>query len=79
MFPNSSGAVSGVGGGIVYPLVYFSTLLPNLHVGYAIVAVLMLPIVALNAWVYRSAIARRAHRDGFFNCASGDSTTASGD
>lgn len=43
MFPNGSGAVAGVVGGvgtiggIVYPLVYSSVLLPNLHVGYAVV------------------------------------------
>jgi NNP family nitrate/nitrite transporter-like MFS transporter len=70
MFPDNSGAVAGVVGGIgtiggiVYPLVYSSTLLPNLHVGYIIVAVSMIPIVLLNAWVYRPEIARRAHLDG---------------
>jgi len=53
MFPDSSGTVAGVVGGvgtvggIVYPLVYSSTLLPNLHVGYAIVAASMIPIVLL--------------------------------
>ncbi|WP_273838445.1 MFS transporter [Halococcus sp. PRR34] len=71
MFPNSSGAVAGVVGGvgtvggILYPLVYSSTLFGNLHVGYAVVAVSMVPIVLLNAWVYRPEIARRAHLDGF--------------
>ncbi|MFC6836753.1 MFS transporter [Halomarina ordinaria] len=71
MFPNSSGAaagiVGGVGtvGGIVYPLVYTSALLPNRHVGYAVVAASMLPIVLLNAWVYRPHIAARATEIGF--------------
>jgi NNP family nitrate/nitrite transporter-like MFS transporter len=71
MFPDSSGAVAGVVGGvgtvggIVYPLVYSAALFPNRHVGYAAVAVSMLPIVLLNAWVYRPAIARRAHLAGF--------------
>ncbi|WP_273836982.1 MFS transporter [Halococcus sp. PRR34] len=71
MFPDSSGAVAGVVGGIgtiggiVYPLVYSSTLFGSLHIGYAVVAVSMVPIVLLNAWVYRPQIARRAHLDGF--------------
>jgi len=71
MFPDSSGAVAGVVGGIgtiggiVYPLVYSATLFPNLHVGYAVVALSMVPIVLLNAWVYRPAVARRAHVAGF--------------
>ena len=84
MFPNSSGAVSGVVGGIgtvggiVYPLVYSSTLLPNLHVGYAVVGVSMIPIVMLNAWIYRPTLARRAHLDGFFDWDS-DTNTPTGD
>ena len=84
MFPDSSGAVAGVVGGIgtvggiVYPLVYSATMFPNLHVGYAVVAVSMLPIVLLNAWVYRPEIARRAHLDGFLD-RSTDSSTPSGD
>ncbi|WP_193493439.1 MFS transporter [Haloferax gibbonsii] len=71
MFPNSSGAVAGVVGGvgtiggIAYPLVYSSVLLPNLHVGYALVAATMVPIVLLNAWVYRPHIAKRSTIDGF--------------
>jgi NNP family nitrate/nitrite transporter-like MFS transporter len=71
MFPDSSGAVAGVVGGIgtvggiVYPLVYAAPLLPNLHVGYAVVAVSMLPIVLLAAWVFQPAVAERATDDGF--------------
>ena len=85
MFPNSSGTVSGVVGGIgtvggiVYPLVYSSTLLPNLHVGYAVVAVTMVPIVALNAYVYRPVIARRAHLDGFLDRNTAANTSTSDD
>ena len=84
MFPDSSGAVAGVVGGIgtvggiVYPLVYSATMFPNLHIGYAVVAVSMLPIVLLNAWVYRPEIARRAHLDGLLD-RSTDSSTPSGD
>ena len=84
MFPDSSGAVAGVVGGIgtvggiVYPLVYSATMFPNLHLGYAVVAVSMLPIVLLNAWVYRPEIARRAHLDGLLD-RSTDSSTPSGD
>ena len=71
MFPDSSGSVAGIVGGIgtvggiVYPLVYSSTFLPNLHVGYVLVAASMIPIVLLNAWVYRPEIARRATTDGW--------------
>ena len=84
MFPDSSGAVAGVVGGIgtvggiVYLLVYSATMFPNLHLGYAVVAVSMLPIVLLNAWVYRPEIARRAHLDGLLD-RSTDSSTPSGD
>ncbi|NHN46314.1 NarK/NasA family nitrate transporter [Halostella sp. JP-L12] len=73
MFPNSSGSVAGVVGGvgtiggIAFPLVYSATLLPNLHVGYAVVAAVVVPIVLLNAWVYRPRIAARASVDGFFD------------
>ncbi|KOX95746.1 MFS transporter [Halorubrum tropicale] len=70
MFPNSSGAVAGVVGGvgtvggIVYPLVYAAPVLPNLHVGYALVAISMVPIVALTAWVFQPDVAERANEDG---------------
>ena len=70
MFPNSSGAVAGVVGGIgtvggiVYPLVYAAPFLPNLHTGYSIVAVSMIPIVLLAAWVFQPDVAERATDDG---------------
>jgi NNP family nitrate/nitrite transporter-like MFS transporter len=73
MFPNRSGAVAGVVGGIgtvggiVFPLVYAAPLLPNLHVGYAVVGLMVVPIVLLNAWVYRPHLAARATVDGFFD------------
>jgi len=84
MFPNNSGAVAGVVGGvgtvggIVYPLVYSAPALPNLHVGYAIVAASMIPIVALTAWVFRPHIARNANTDGFVEGGS-DTVATSGD
>jgi NNP family nitrate/nitrite transporter-like MFS transporter len=71
MFPNSSGAVAGVVGGvgtvggIVYPLVYSATFLPNLHVGYAVVGLSMIPILLLAGWVFRPQVAERATEDGF--------------
>jgi MFS transporter, NNP family, nitrate/nitrite transporter len=85
MFPNSSGAVAGVVGGIgtiggiVYPLVYSSTLFPNLHIGYSVVAVTMVPIVLLNAWVYRPHIASRANIDGFLGGPSETTLTSDDD
>lgn len=71
MFPNSSGAVAGVVGGIgtvggiVYPLVYAAPFLPNLHIGYTIVAGSMVPILLLAAWVFQPTVAARATDDGF--------------
>jgi len=71
MFPNSSGAVAGVVGGmgtvggIVYPLVYAAPFLPNLHTGYSVVAVSMIPIVLLTAWVFQPRIASVANEAGF--------------
>ena len=71
MFPNSSGAVAGVVGGvgtvggIVYPLVYAAPFLPNLHIGYSVVALSMVPILLLTAWVFQPTVAARATDDGF--------------
>jgi NNP family nitrate/nitrite transporter-like MFS transporter len=79
MFPNSSGAVAGIVGGvgtvggIVFPLVYAAPYLSSLHVGYAIVAAFMVPIVLLNAWVYRPHVARRATIDGLLDVGSSGS------
>ncbi|WP_435064877.1 MFS transporter [Halobaculum sp. EA56] len=71
MFPNSSGSVAGVVGGvgtvggIVYPLVYAAPFLANLHVGYAIVGASMIPIVVIAGWVLRPHVAERANDDGW--------------
>ena len=71
MFPNSSGAVAGVVGGvgtvggIVYPLVYSAPFLASLHIGYSVVAVSMIPIVLLAGWVFRPHIAEKATEAGF--------------
>nr|CAF19043.1 nitrate transporter [Haloferax mediterranei] len=74
MFPNRSGAaagiVGGIGtfGGIGFPLVYsFAAAEGMIHTGYVIVAALMIPILALNAFISRPHIASRAHVDGFFD------------
>jgi NNP family nitrate/nitrite transporter-like MFS transporter len=71
MFPNSSGAVAGVVGGIgtvggiIYPLSYSAPWLANLHLGYSIVAASMIPIVLLAAWVFQPHVAEVANTDGF--------------
>jgi NNP family nitrate/nitrite transporter-like MFS transporter len=71
MFPNSSGAVAGIVGGvgtvggIVYPLIYSAPWLTSFHVGYSIVAVSMIPIVLLAAWVFQPSIAPVANSAGF--------------
>ena len=83
MFPNSSGAVAGVVGGvgtvggIVYPLVYAAPFLPNLHIGYTVVALSMIPIVLLAGWVFRPEVAERATDDGLVG--RGDSSRVTDD
>ena len=80
MFPNSSGAVAGVVGGvgtvggIVYPLVYSAPFLASLHTGYSIVAASMIPIVLLAAWVFQPDVAERATTDGLVGGSSGGSS-----
>ncbi|MFP8953276.1 MFS transporter [Natrialbaceae archaeon A-arb3/5] len=72
MFPDNSGSVAGIVGGIgtiggtIYPLVFAAPFLPNLHVGYTIVGLTMIPIIALSAWVFQPAIAENATEDGWF-------------
>jgi len=71
MFPNSSGSVAGIVGGvgtvggIVYPLVYSAPWLANFHLGYSIVAASMIPIVLLAAWVFQPEISNVANTAGF--------------
>ncbi|GAB7008298.1 MFS transporter [Halorubrum trueperi] len=83
MFPNNSGSVAGIVGGIgtiggvVYPLAFSAAFLPNLHVGYAIVGASMLPIVGLTAWVFQPRVAARANDDGWL--VSGERIVAAGD
>jgi len=83
MFPNSSGAVAGVVGGIgtvggiVYPLIYSAPWLANLHVGYSVVAASMVPIVLLAGWVFQPEIAKVANVSGFVGSSS--DVPASGD
>jgi NNP family nitrate/nitrite transporter-like MFS transporter len=83
MFPDSSGAVAGVVGGvgtvggIVYPLVYAAPFLANLHLGYSVVAVSMIPIVLLTAWVFRPEVASVANEAGFGS--DGQGSVTSGD
>jgi NNP family nitrate/nitrite transporter-like MFS transporter len=83
MFPDNSGSVAGIVGGIgtvggvVYPLAFSAAFLPNLHVGYAIVGASMIPILGLVAWVFQPKIAERANDDGWF--VSGERIVATGD
>ncbi|ERH07197.1 MAG: nitrate/nitrite transporter [Halonotius sp. J07HN4] len=71
MFPNSSGAVAGIVGGIgtvggiVYPLIYSAPWLANLHIGYSVTAASMIPIVLLAAWVFQPEISKVADSAGF--------------
>ncbi|GAB3041587.1 MFS transporter [Natronobiforma cellulositropha] len=72
MFPNNSGTVAGIVGGVgtvggtVYPLMFAAPFLPNLHVGYALVGLTMIPILLLTAWVFQPHIAERSTEDGWF-------------
>jgi len=81
MFPDNSGTVAGivggigVSGGVIYPIVFSHALLPNLHVGYSIVAGSMIPIIALSAWVFQPHIAARANDDGWLVSGTGPSKT----
>jgi len=85
MFPNSSGSVAGVVGGvgtvggIVYPLFYSAPWLANLHLGYSVAAVTMIPIVLLAAWVFRPEIAAVANTAGFTGQAGESSSVATSD
>jgi len=85
MFPDSSGSVAGVVGGvgtvggIVYPLVYGLPLLPNLHTGYSVVAVSMIPIVLLAAWVFQPRVASRATSAGILDSRTDSGSVVSGD
>ncbi|RKD93992.1 NNP family nitrate/nitrite transporter-like MFS transporter [Halopiger aswanensis] len=80
MFPDSSGSVAGVVGGIgssggsIYPLIFAAPFLPNLHLGYAVVAATMIPIIALSAWVFQPRVAERATEDGWI--VDADASTA---
>lgn len=87
MFPDNSGSVTGIVGGIgssggsIYPLVFSATFLPNLHTGYAVVAATMIPILALCAWVFQPHIAEQATTGGWFveKSDAGGAPVASGD
>ncbi|PSP86073.1 MFS transporter [Halobacteriales archaeon QS_6_64_34] len=85
MFPDNSGAVAGVVGGvgtvggIVYPLFYSAPWLANLHLGYSVAAVTMVPIVLLSAWVFQPEIAKVANTAGFIGGGEEPTAVASGD
>jgi NNP family nitrate/nitrite transporter-like MFS transporter len=85
MFPDSSGSVAGVVGGvgtvggIVYPLVYAAPFLANLHLGYSIVAVSMIPIVLLAAWVFQPRIASVANEAGIVGASPATGAVTSDD
>jgi NNP family nitrate/nitrite transporter-like MFS transporter len=85
MFPDDSGSVAGVVGGvgtvggIVYPLFYSAPWLANLHIGYSVATVTMIPIVLLSAWVFQPEIAKVANTAGFVGSTQEGTTVASGD
>lgn len=71
MFPHRSGTaagiVGGVGtlGGISFPLVYSTTATAGyIHAGYLVIAVCLVPIILVNAWLAKPVRATRAHIDG---------------
>ncbi|WP_137291258.1 MFS transporter [Natronorubrum halophilum] len=84
MFPNNSGTVAGIVGGIgtvggsVYPLLFAAPFLPNLHAGYAVVALTMIPILVLTAWVFQPHIAENATEDGWVVSENPAATSAGG-
>ncbi|WP_254766127.1 MFS transporter [Salinilacihabitans rarus] len=70
-FPERTGAaagvIGGVGtfGGIGYPLVFSAAATAGaIHYGYVAVAATMVPILLVNAWTFRPAIARRMNVAG---------------
>lgn len=81
MFPDSSGIVGGIGavGGVVYPLAFSTTHLPNLHTGYAVVDATMVPILVLCAWVFQPAVTERATTGGWLADEPDGGSVVSGD
>lgn len=71
MFPDDSGSVAGIVGGIgsvggsIYPLVFSAYFLPSLHWGFAVVGVTMVPILVLSAWVFQPHVAEEATTGGW--------------
>jgi NNP family nitrate/nitrite transporter-like MFS transporter len=71
MFPDDSGSVAGIvggigsSGGVFYPLIFSSALLPSLHLGYAVAGLTMIPILGLAAWVFQPHIAEVATEKGW--------------
>lgn len=83
MFPDRSGAAAGIVGGfgtvggVAFPLVFsWTASRGQIHAGYALVAVVVVPIVLLNAYVYRPEIARRANVDGLVSFSDGEVVSA---
>jgi len=71
MFPDDSGSVAGIvggigsSGGIFYPVIFSSALLPSLHWGFMVAGVTMIPILLLCAWVFQPDISEVATEEGF--------------
>jgi len=71
MFPDDSGSVAGIvggigsAGGVFYPVIFSSALLPSLHWGFMIAGLTMIPILVLSAWVFQPHIAEQATEKGF--------------
>ncbi len=71
MFPDDSGSVAGIVGGIgsfggvIYPLMFSAAFLPSLHWGFALAAVTMIPILLLTAWVFQPEVGEVATEKGW--------------
>jgi NNP family nitrate/nitrite transporter-like MFS transporter len=85
MFPDRSGSaagvVGGVGtvGGVAFPVAFAAVAdVWTIHGGYAVVAVAVVPILLLNAWVARPVVAARANTDGFVSVGSEGPTAEPG-
>lgn len=77
MFPHrtgtAAGIIGGIGsvGGIGFPLFYAAAGSAGyIHTGYLVVAVCLMPIVLVNAWIAQPERATRAHIDGVLSITS---------
>ncbi len=71
MFPDDSGSVAGIvggigsAGGVFYPVIFSAAVLPNLHWGFAVAGLTMIPILLLSAWVFQPEVSDVATEKGW--------------